>query len=161
MTLWSKAEQQAIKPVSANKIDLVFDNLSTEVQLVDLRKLISNEFYNDLINNSDNYADLLDGTTYEYNDVTYTVNGLKKVLAYSFYIRYIAESNVSDTFSGMVHKDFDESVRVGQGTIKNLQDEARAVAMNYWKECKDLMEQNISDYPYWNCKKKTSKINVL
>jgi hypothetical protein len=155
--LWSKAEQQERKKVSENMINLLFDRIASEVQAVDLRKLLGDEFYNDMINRPDYYEDLLDGTTYVKSGVTYTVAGLKSVLSYYFYARYIAESSVQDTFSGMVHHNMDDNTRVNMGYIKNMQGEAYKVAEAYWSECVGLMTETPAYYPYFNCKT-TNKI---
>ena len=161
--LWSKTDQQAIKPVSINLIDIKFTQLATEVQAVELRKLLGNEFYNAIIEAPENYEDLINGTTYTYNNVTNEVKGVKYLLSNYFYARYISESLVQDSFSGMVAKNFDDSTRLSSGAIKNLQSEATTVAAAYWHEFVGLMNNDSANYPYWCCTKsnKSLKYRVL
>ena len=154
MALWTYSEQQNIKPIDANQPEKVFDELSEEVQSVELRYLLGDEFYNDLINSPSDYADLLDGTTYEVDDVTYTVKGLKYVLAYYFYAAYVGQSGVVDTFSGMVHHNYNDSQRISNAQLKNMQTHYRQVAQSYWKECYDLMCENSEDYEYFYASRK-------
>ena len=162
MALWTYSEQQTIKPIDANQPETLFDELSEEVQSVELRQLLGEEFYNDLIANPGNYDDLLDGTTYVVDEVTYTVKGLKYMLAYFFYAAYMGQSGVVDTFSGMVHHNYDDSQRISNAQLKNLQAHYRQVAQSYWKECYNLMCENSEDYDYFYAtRKKRVKYKTL
>ena len=147
--LWSKTEQQEIKKISPNVIAAIFDKLAEETQNVDLKNLLGIEFFNDIVANPTNYTDLLEGGTYEYNDITYTFSGLKYVLAYYFYARYLNNAGDYDTFSGIVQHNYDDAQRVGFGAIKSKINEAKEIAANYWDECKHFMSVNSGDYPYF------------
>jgi len=96
--LWTWSEQQEIRPIDENNAHL-FEQIQSEVQNHDLRKLLGFEFFNELFKNIADYTLLLSGGEYTYQGSTYNFNGLKYVCAYLFYARYIRESRVNDTFT--------------------------------------------------------------
>jgi len=154
--LWTTVEQQAIKKISLNRITTSFDLIAAETQVSDLQPLLGFDFFQDIIQNpTDEWnAKLLDGGTYEYNSVTYIYAGLKTVLAYFFYARYIQQSNEFDTFSGMVEKNLEDSNALQIGTIKNRINSVKKIAFKYWEECERFIIANSSEFPF-------SKINPL
>ena len=153
IVLWSQAEQQAIKPISDNNITRKFAKLAELTQMKDLRPLLGFDMFHDLIQNSTTTANtaLLDGATYAYNGRSFTFDGLKYVLAHLFFANYITD-NIEDTFSGMVVKSNEDSQPASAGDKKNLQNMARETAMQYWEDCKQYIEANIGNYPYYDCK---------
>ena len=151
--LWSSAEQTAIRPISANNLTRKFNALAELTQQKDLRPLVGFDMFQDLIQNPTSTANatLLDGTSYTYNGRTFTFDGLKYVLAHLFFANYITD-NVEDTFTGMVVKSNEDSQPASAGDKKNLQNMARETAMQYWEDCKQYIEANIGNYPYYDCK---------
>jgi hypothetical protein len=73
--LWTQNEQQTIRPVSANNIDRKFNRLAELTQIKDLKPLLGYDMFQDLIQNSSETAnaELLNGGTFTYNGVTYTL----------------------------------------------------------------------------------------
>lgn len=149
--LWTYSEQQEIKPISANFPSDKFEEMANEIQVEDLQNLIGFDFYQDLIQNPTKtaYAELLDGGTYEYNSITYIFKGLKYVLAYLFFAKYIKHSGIEDTFGGFVKKNFEDSRETNQGEKKNYHNDFRKIAFKYWDECTCYMKANSSDFPYY------------
>ena len=149
--LWTYANQQAIKPISANQAQGMFNQLAAEVQVVDLQNLIGFSFYQDLVQNPATIpnAALLDGGSYTAGGVTYIYSGLKYVLAYFFYARYILVSFKKDTYGGMVSKKFEDSFQLNNGDEANLAKDNRITAFKYWEECQAFIRENSSDYPYY------------
>ena len=150
--LWSQSEQQVIRPISANNLTRKFNALAELTQQKDLRPLVGFDMFQDLIQNPTSTANaaLLDGATYIYVGRNFTFDGLKYVLAHLFFANYITD-NVEDTFTGMVVKSNEDSQPASQGDKKNLQNMARETAMQYWEDCKQYIEANIGNYPYYDC----------
>lgn len=73
-------------------------------QINELRPLLGERLFDDILANTSNYNALLNGGTYTYNGVTYTNYGLKAVLAHYTYAYYSMFGDVTDTPFGMVNK---------------------------------------------------------
>lgn len=151
--LWTHANQQTIKPISANFSQDQFVQLQTEVQVEDLQKLLGFDFYQDLIQNPTSTANaaLLDGGTYEIAGVTYSYVGLKFTLAYYLYARYVKVSFKKDTAAGLVRKNFEDSRQLDRGELGDYHKDFRKVAGSYWEENEKFIIANSSDYPFYNC----------
>jgi len=150
--LWTYAEQQTIKPISANQAQAYFNQLAEEVQVEDLQKLIGFRFYQDIIQNPATTANaaLLDGGSYVGGDgVTYFYEGLKHVLAYFLFARYIKVSYKKDTYGGFVKKNFEESNQINKGSESDYHNDFRKIAFKYWEECECFIKNNSTDYPYY------------
>lgn len=137
--LWTWSEQQEIKPIDENNAHL-FDQIQSEVQNHDLQKLIGFEFFNELFQNIGDYTSLLDGGVYIYKDTNYSFNGLKYVLAYLFFARYIRESRVNDTFSGFVTHTAEGMQPITSNEIVNLENRYREIAVTEWEACKHYLK---------------------
>ncbi len=150
--LWAKEEQTTIRPISANNIDRKFTRLAELTQIKDLKPLLGFDMFQDLIQNPDDTynAKLLAGGEYTYNDVTYTFDGLKYVLANFLFANYIVD-NLEDTFTGFVTKSNEDSQPASSGDKKNLKELAIEAAMQYWEDCKKYIEANSSSFPYYDC----------
>ncbi len=149
--LWTYENQQTIKPIAANFPRQQFEQIMNEVQVEDLQKLLGFEFYQDIIQNpTDTWnAALLDGGDYEYNSVTYFYEGLKFVLAYFAYARYIRVSSKKDTATGFVNKQFEDSRRIPVGDESNLHKDFQKIAFKYWEECQKFISANSAEFPYY------------
>ena len=149
--LWTYSDQQTIKPISPNFPQPEFSQIAEEVQVEDLQKILGFEFYQDIVQNPTTTANaaLLNGGTYTYNSTQYFYEGLKHVLAYFFYARYIRQSFKKDTYGGFVGKEFEESRKLNNGDESNLYNINRRLAFKYWEECLCFIKANPSDYPYF------------
>jgi len=143
-------DQQLIKPISANNEEK-WTPIANEVQLTKLKELLPIDFYYDLIANPTNewYAKLIAGGTYTVGNVTYEFAGLKTVLAFFIYERYISESAVNDTYSGFVFKNNDDSRAMSWAEKKNLMSEVRTVAKTHFDDCWRFVMNNASNFIYY------------
>ena len=82
--IWTWSEQQEIRPIDENNAHL-FEQIQSEVQNHDLKKLIGFEFFNELLQNIQEYELLLTGGEYTYNGSTYNFNGLIYVCAFLYF----------------------------------------------------------------------------
>ncbi len=86
--------------------DKDFNRYIEEAQEFDLRPLICEDFFNSLLINHATPAwhELLEESKYEYQGKHYQHSGLKKVLAYFSYSRYILKHNITDSSHNFVIK---------------------------------------------------------
>lgn len=150
-SILSLQQQQSIKPISENNAGK-FNQLVVESINSDLVKLLGAPMVTAIKASptEERFVKLLDPYTFTNcydNDVTH--EGLRYVLAYLVYSRYIGSNSVKDTFSGMVRQNRSESEHAGYGHIKAMQEEAKAVAVAQFNIIKDFLIENCEDYPEW------------
>jgi len=166
MALLTVAQQQAIKPISPNWAIAIkmtggvnnFTQLQAEVEEKELKQLLSPAFLYDIQQNltEEKYITLLDGSefTTESGNKLY-FSGLRYILAYFNWSKYVAESHFADTFGGMVQKNRAESTALSSGDIKRTQTDAREIALQDFEIMKIYLDENTDIYPLWeSCKKK-------
>ena len=146
--LWTYDEQQLIRKISENN-EQKWEPIATEVQFIKLKELMGADFYQDVIQNpsTTENAKLLDGGTYTNGTMTYAFSGLKYVLAYLFYERYIMEIDAQDTFVGLMRNENVNAQHTSYAQKKNMAQEYRKVAEGHWQDCQDFICANSSDYP--------------
>ena len=146
-------EQQTYKKISANN-QQKFAQIETETENTELRDLLGVALLQDLQNNgaTANNIKLISGTSFvNYKNQTIYHKGLKFVLAYMVYSRYLGESFVNDTFTGFVQKNRTDSEQLSEGSIRRLQENNRVIAMNEWFIIREYLNLNSVDYPLWFC----------
>jgi hypothetical protein len=155
MALWTVQEQQSIKPITSNNVQALFNQLQTEVEMCDIQQYLGLEFYQELKRNTAAYSTLLNGGTYTLNGVSYSFGGLKKVFAYLLYARYVRQSYIQDTFSGMVQHTGEGFQRLSSAELQNQEARYKDVAGTLWDEC--LMYLCTLSLPYFPQQVKRSK----
>jgi hypothetical protein len=149
MSLLTYSQQQAIKPISENNQDK-FAQLEKEVENKELTKLLGVDFLQDIQNDPESYDDILD--EHEFINVrgnSIIHKGLRYVIAYMVFSKYIGESMVEDTFSGFVIKQRQDAQTIQEGTIRRLQEDNRQLALMAWQTIKEFINKNSDDYPNW------------
>lgn len=146
--------QQLIKPMSINNIDR-YNMIAREVESLEIDKLLGYAFYQDVSANQENYSDLLNGCQFvDKQNNTVFHRGLRYVIAYLNYAKYIGESYVNDTFTGFVQKTRPDSERISTGDIKRLQQENREIGFNAFELIRMFLnkenEKTPKTYPLWN-----------
>ena len=160
MTLLTLTQQNSFKPISQNwaasaKLTGGVDNftqLATEVENKELKSLLGIALLQDVqvrptVAPND---DLLDGADFEdCNGNTISHKGLRFILAYLNWSKYVSESFVSDTYTGMVKKNRNEAESLTSGDIKRLQQDAREIALQEFELVKDYLNENTDSFPLW------------
>lgn len=146
----SYSQQQAIKKISENN-SARYDQLAKEVEECELRKLIGVAMLQDLQDNPTTASNLLllNGTSFDYNNTTIKHKGLRYVIAYLNFSRYLGESYVSDTFTGFVKKKREEADNLSEGEIKRLQNNNRDIALTEFELIKNYLDLSQSLFPKW------------
>lgn len=150
MALTNFAIQQTIKPISPNKAT-GFDIICSEVEQVYLPKILGITMYSDLLANGANYTDLIEGSNFVVNGVQYSHRGLKYILCYYNYAKYIKNAHLADSFTGLVVQNRDETTHVSSAEIERFSIESIEIANTAWLLTKFYLDNNISLYPYWYC----------
>lgn len=139
----------------------------SDAQFIDIQKLLGVDFYNDLIRNSTDakYQTLLNGGEYTYQSNTYTNVGLKSVIVFYAYSRYILAGSQTDTPFGYVQKTNQNSQEVPQAQKRDISKQNQQTAYNYWENVQAFLNRNESNYSLWenNCivKKGTFRISKI
>lgn len=110
-----------------------------DAQLLDLGPLLGESLYNKIIVSPIDYEELLTGGIYEYDGISYTNYGLKMVLAYFAYARYMMFSLVTDTPFSVVEKLNSDSRPVEASTKKTIYSLNRDAAMQLWENVRNYL----------------------
>jgi hypothetical protein len=108
-----------------------------EAQTFDLLPLLCSDFYSDVLDNFETvgYKDLFCGSTFLGCGNKKQIHfGLKRVLVYYSYSRYILINAYNDTANGLVQKQNDWSVPTPLKEIQNISDRYRNMA----KDCFEM-----------------------
>lgn len=120
-----------------------------DAQLLDLEPLIGESLYNKLIAAPEAHEELMNGGVYEHDGISYTNYGLKMVLSYFAYARYMMFSSVTDTPFSVVEKLNSDSRPVEASTKKTIYSLNRDAAMQLWENVRNyLIRTKHHDY---NC----------
>lgn len=123
-----------------------------EAQDFDLKEVMCRNFFFDVLKNyqAPAYQKLIHGETYtdsDQNEIEF--KGLKSVLVYFAYARYILRGGVVDTGFGFVQKKTEFSDPISDKEKRDLRDKSRQDAMAYWKECEIYLNEKIETFPVW------------
>lgn len=157
----SFVEQQAIKPIDKNSASR-YSAIANDVEVYDIDLLLGNALYQDVVKNPQNYESLLNAAEFESCDgLTLKHKGLKFVIAYLNYAKYVSESHIADTFSGLRQKANPDSETISKGDIERLYKQNRDIAFHAFELIKEYLDRNQSIYSLWkkNNTKKSEKFN--
>jgi len=150
------ANIQAVKSISLNVNESKqLTPYIQEAQNFDLRELLGDEFYLALLADFVaspslvDYSFLFNGGSYVHGNDTYYMDGIKQYLIYCTYARYLSNSNVISTATGLVHKTNQYSERVNETTIARLVSQSRSGATFIENNIKDYLRRKSSDYPLY------------
>ena len=150
--LISLADFEPIRQLTSNLDVKKLNPYIQEAQNFDLRPVLGEAFFYDLLANSDDsiYQDLLNGKEYQNaNDETVAFEGLAAALKYFAYARYIESSNTHSTAYGLVSKTNDFSQQAQEKTIARMVTNARSSAKGYLDDVLKFLAVNADDYPIW------------
>ena len=140
--LISKSDIIEYRSISKSVTENLINNFIDEAQLLDLKPLIGESLFQEIILNVANYQDLLNETTYNYNGNETTSCGLKRVLIFYAYARYVMNGSVVDTPFGMVEKQFQDGKNVERISKKEIYKYNQQIANQYWLEVESYLNRN-------------------
>tara|TARA_R110000744_G_scaffold3563_1_gene13477 strand:+ start:46 stop:561 length:516 start_codon:yes stop_codon:yes gene_type:complete len=161
----NKGTVQAYLQVAEGVDKKNFKRFVYEAQFIDLRELMCEAFYNDLVSNYTEaiYQNLLVGGSYTFEDKTYYYEGLEICLSYFSYARFISESNIQSTSFGMVRKNSQESERASQRELEAIAQKNTERALLLFQSTKLFLDRNEETYTFWECNDcdtNTDKTNI-
>lgn len=124
--LITAAEFAANRKISRKYSQQKADESIELAQESDLQDVLG-DFYFDLIQGfqDPSFADLMNGSTFVYNDETFIHLGIKKMLSDLTFARYIYNINVNLTSFGAGSKDTQDSTPIDRNTTKDLAKQAQ------------------------------------
>ncbi|MCR5863076.1 hypothetical protein LRS05_13480 [Flavobacterium sp. J372] len=118
-----------------------------EAQLLDLKPLLGERLFDNIIALPEDYTELLDGGVYTHDGIEYSNYGLKMALAYFAYARYVMFSHATDTPYAFVEKRNTDSQPVTSETKKSLFTTNREIAGKVWNNVRMYLQRtNYADY---------------
>lgn len=147
---------QAFKGITSNlKLQKDLDPHILEAQEFDLRPFVGESFYLEIVAQFPTlpspFDDLWNGVKYTYQGDEYQHEGLRAVLVYHSYARYVSEGNIHSTPAGFVKKTNNFSESVGEKTISRLISQARAGATAHESRVLDYLIRNKTLFPDFKC----------
>lgn len=127
------------RQVSKTPNDDKLNEMILDAQILDLQPLLGESLYNKIVANPADHEELLAGGVYEVDGIGYTNYGLKMVLAYFAYARYIMFSSVTDTPFSVVEKLTDNSRPVEASSKKTIYGLNRDAAFQIWENVKKYL----------------------
>lgn len=143
--------------MSANIDQTRIEPYIQEAQYSDLRPLLNDVLYLDFLKKVNDttapeyqaYQDLLNGREYVHDGNTLEYPGLKPMIAYYTYARFITKNPVHITRFGAMQKVNDQSEPVDPALLKINVNEARSLGLMYQDQAKEFLDRNIDTYPLW------------
>lgn len=146
------AEIQEKKDLTSNVKGVRVQQHIDDAEFMDLRPLLGEKFYIDLLANraQNAYASLLSGAKYTYNDFEYEHPGIKAVIIEFAYARYQFFGNAVSTGFGMVEKQYQDGAQLERGMLKERYKAGQQKAMALWQQVKDFLDRS-DTFEEWNC----------
>lgn len=139
--LVTRSECGVYLSVSVFGTDEVFNRYIREAQMFDLKPLMCEGVYEDIMSASPvgDYALLLSGGSYEHEGQRYEFAGLGAVIAYFAYARYIFTGHQVDTAYGVVRKVYNDAEVVSREERRDLRGLYMQQAQALWMDCERYM----------------------
>lgn len=138
------------KDISLHTPDSRINEYIRDSQEQDLRLLLGNSFYFDVLSNLANpvYSDLLNGCDFEKDSSTWTQQGLKAVLVEFFWGRYTYFGVTNDTPFGNTIKLSDFSKETESKDRRDIWAQSKERANGYFDIIRVYL--NLSNFEKWN-----------
>ena len=124
------------RQISKTPNDAKLNEMILDAQILDLQPLLGESLYNKILASPADYEALLGGGIYEVDGIGYTNYGLKMVLAYFAYARYVMFASVTDTPFSVVEKLNPDSRPAETSAKKALYTLNREAAFQLWENVK-------------------------
>jgi hypothetical protein len=153
----------AINKVKAFNPNIIEDDvmqICKEVEEFELKKLLGNRMLVDIINNEDDYINVIEPFEYQYGGYTYSHQGLTYVIAYLVHEQHLLSGKFKETNSGYILHKNEFSDRIGDKDSQNLAKRLRSIALTEWEEISAYLNRFSSQYPLW-CSDQPMSINKM
>ena len=157
--LITRDEIREYKQISKTANDDRLNDIIIQVQINEIRPLLGERLFDDILTNPSNYDDLLNGSTYDSKGVTYQNYGLKAVLAYYIDAYWKMFGDVTSTPYGNVTKvnlsshSIGDSKDITDSFKKSLFTINKQSAYNIWLNVHSfLLRTEVPLYKFWQTK---------
>lgn len=129
--------------VSLFRKDEDFNRFIREAQMFDLKRLVCEDLFQDIMSETpaNDYTLLLEGGSYTFEGRRYEFAGLKAVLAYFAYARYIFIGHQVDTPMGIKVKENQDATGVSQTERRDVRTMYKQQADLLWQDCERYLER--------------------
>lgn len=146
--LVSKIDIAKFVQISNKRNNNIVEQYIRDAQFIDLQNLFCEQYFADILQNPDEFKELIKGCTYEYDGITYINQGLEVVIAHFFYARYKKLGDEVDTPFGNVTKKDNNSYNTNENKKQTMYTFYRQNAVTYWDTSvlKFLQRMNYKNY---------------
>lgn len=137
--LITRSDIARYKQVAKTPHDDKLNEQILDAQLLDVQPLIGESLFHKILAAPADYEELLEGGVYEHDGISYTNYGLKMVLAYFAYARYMMFSSAIDTPFSVVEKLDGNSRPLEPSAKKTLYTLNREAAMQVWGNVRNYL----------------------
>lgn len=127
------------RQLSKTPHDAKLNEMILDAQMMDLQPLLGEKLFNQVMADPESHEVLLTGGIYEHEGISYTNYGLKMVLAYFAYARYVMFGSVTDSPFSVVEKLATESRPAELSTKKSIYSMNREGAQQLWENVKNYL----------------------
>jgi len=151
--LITRSDIAQYRQISTTWNDAKLNELILDAQIQDIAPLLGETLYNKLLATPADYTELLDGGSYTVDGTQYTSYGLKMVLAYYTYARFIMLGDATATPFGFVQKlNSDVSQPVSDAMRKSTWQINVDGASKIWDSVRNyLVRTKQPDYSFNHC----------
>lgn len=148
----TKNDVEKYLQVSFHRSEEDFNRFIQEAYLFDLKPKVCPEFFQDFIKETPerDYELLLSGGEYTHNGKSIWFEGLKSVLSYFIYARYMAKSHQKDTPFGFAQKKTEDSEPLSGTERRDMEIQYKQMANELWPDVELFMKRHAIDFPEWN-----------
>lgn len=143
--LITKTDIAVHRQISDSVYDNVINQHIEDAQFMELKNLIGSSFYNKIVNDVASFSNLLDGSEYDFEGTSYSHEGIKRVLIYYSYARYIRFGSSTDTPFGFVQKETPDSSSVSTEEKNIIFKQNQQIGFAYWEDVKLFLDRTDPD----------------
>nr|DAS49568.1 MAG TPA: hypothetical protein [Caudoviricetes sp.] len=151
--LVNKQECSKYLSVSLFRKEEEFNRFIREAQMFDFKGLVCESFFQDLTSETPvrDYTLLLEGGSYTFEGKKYEFAGLKAVLSYFAYARYVFVGHQVDTPMGIKEKVNQDGEAISQNERRDVRTMYKQQADLLWQDCERYLERNATLFPEYRC----------
>ena len=149
LPLITATDIRTVRDLSNQIKDSKINPLISDAEISDLRPLLGDAFFYDIKKTPANYTDLLNGSEYVIDGVTYFQYGIKRLLCELAHVRYMFDSGDVSTPFGVINKDFENGIKISREREKELSNIRKKTAHDFWLGIERYLQNNLTLYPLY------------
>lgn len=142
--LITQSDIAKVRQLTGRDLETRLKQFIQDAQYLDLQNILCADLFFAVTGDPTAHKDLLNGCDYTYNGQTRHHEGLKTVLSYFAYARFVRFGSAISTAYDMVQKLQDNSQPISEAEKQVIYTENRKIAMTYWGRVQEYLE--VTDY---------------